>query len=269
MDHRLKWVFCGRVQKWQDIIKEVKFLQKLRHPNTIEYRGCYLKEHTAWVCILVSCSQDAKTFVLQKVIHNNVTVCVLSFSWWWSTVLAQPQISLKVSSTTDVFFFIRVRFFFSFSHLIFSLLSVSHPFSSQKATAGNRNSCYHPWCAAGTSISPLSQHDSQVTTVFFSSDLLLSLEQKIWTCFIWSEFWASVMKFELDVFFCRDVKAGNILLTEPGQVKLGDFGSASIVSPANSFVGTPYWWASLLVTFKWTLYFGLGVFIFLFLINSK
>lgn len=42
---------------------------------------------------------------------------------------------------------------------------------------------------------------------------------------------------------CRDVKAGNILLTEPGQVKLGDFGSASIVSPANSFVGTPYWWA--------------------------
>ncbi|KAG9339621.1 hypothetical protein JZ751_023512 [Albula glossodonta] len=39
----------------------------------------------------------------------------------------------------------------------------------------------------------------------------------------------------------RDVKAGNILLTEPGQVKLADFGSASIASPANSFVGTPYW----------------------------
>lgn len=42
------------VQKWQDIIKEVKFLQKLRHPNTIEYRGCYLKEHTAWVRISVA-----------------------------------------------------------------------------------------------------------------------------------------------------------------------------------------------------------------------
>lgn len=36
-------------QKWQDIIKEVKFLQKLRHPNTVEYKGCYLREHTAWV----------------------------------------------------------------------------------------------------------------------------------------------------------------------------------------------------------------------------
>lgn len=36
-------------QKWQDIIKEVRFLQKLRHPNTIQYRGCYLREHTAWV----------------------------------------------------------------------------------------------------------------------------------------------------------------------------------------------------------------------------
>ncbi|KAA8586837.1 hypothetical protein FQN60_000673 [Etheostoma spectabile] len=41
----------------------------------------------------------------------------------------------------------------------------------------------------------------------------------------------------------RDVKAGNILLTEPGLVKLADFGSASIASPANSFVGTPYWMA--------------------------
>ena len=37
------------IQKWQDIIKEVKFLEQLRHPNTIEYKGCYLKDNTAWV----------------------------------------------------------------------------------------------------------------------------------------------------------------------------------------------------------------------------
>ncbi len=41
----------------------------------------------------------------------------------------------------------------------------------------------------------------------------------------------------------RDIKAGNILLTDTGDIKLADFGSASIASPANSFVGTPYWMA--------------------------
>ena len=38
-------------------------------------------------------------------------------------------------------------------------------------------------------------------------------------------------------------QAGNILLTDAGCIKLADFGSASIASPANSFVGTPYWMA--------------------------
>uniref|UniRef100_A0A3B5QI50 non-specific serine/threonine protein kinase n=1 Tax=Xiphophorus maculatus TaxID=8083 RepID=A0A3B5QI50_XIPMA len=49
-----KMSYSGKqtTEKWQDIIKEVKFLQKLRHPNTIEYLGCYLKEHTAWVALL-------------------------------------------------------------------------------------------------------------------------------------------------------------------------------------------------------------------------
>ena len=45
------------------------------------------------------------------------------------------------------------------------------------------------------------------------------------------------------VLCCRDIKAGNILLTDTGDIKLADFGSAAIASPANSFVGTPYWMA--------------------------
>ena len=39
-------------QKWQDIVKEVKFLKRVKHKNCIEYKGCYLREHTAWVRIL-------------------------------------------------------------------------------------------------------------------------------------------------------------------------------------------------------------------------
>ena len=43
--------------------------------------------------------------------------------------------------------------------------------------------------------------------------------------------------------FSVTFQAGNILLTDSGCIKLADFGSASVVCPANSFVGTPYWMA--------------------------
>ncbi|XP_057355509.1 serine/threonine-protein kinase TAO1-like [Manis pentadactyla] len=31
------------------IIKEVRFLRTLKHPNIVEYKGCYLREHRAWL----------------------------------------------------------------------------------------------------------------------------------------------------------------------------------------------------------------------------
>lgn len=47
-----KMSYLGKqtVEKWQDILKEIRFLRQLNHPNTIEYKGCYLRDHTAWVC---------------------------------------------------------------------------------------------------------------------------------------------------------------------------------------------------------------------------
>uniref|UniRef100_A0A672YYR8 non-specific serine/threonine protein kinase n=1 Tax=Sphaeramia orbicularis TaxID=375764 RepID=A0A672YYR8_9TELE len=123
-------------EKWQDIIKEVKFLQKLRHPNTIEYRGCYLKEHTAWL-VMEYCLGSASDLL---------------------EVHKKPLQEVEIAAIT---------------------------------------------------------HGALQGLAYLHSHNMIH----------------------------RDVKAGNILLTEPGQVKLGDFGSASIVAPANSFVGTPYWMA--------------------------
>ncbi|XP_077303499.1 serine/threonine-protein kinase TAO2 isoform X1 [Lithobates pipiens] len=123
-------------EKWQDIIKEVKFLQKLRHPNTIEYKGCYLREHTAWL-VMEYCLGSASDLL---------------------EVHKKPLQEVEIAAIT---------------HGALQGLAYLH----------NHNMIH------------------------------------------------------------RDVKAGNILLTEPGLVKLGDFGSASIVAPANSFVGTPYWMA--------------------------
>uniref|UniRef100_A0A3P9M063 non-specific serine/threonine protein kinase n=1 Tax=Oryzias latipes TaxID=8090 RepID=A0A3P9M063_ORYLA len=46
-----KMSYLGKqsMEKWQDIIKEVKFLRRIKHPNSIEYKGCFLRETTAWV----------------------------------------------------------------------------------------------------------------------------------------------------------------------------------------------------------------------------
>ncbi|XP_029415136.1 serine/threonine-protein kinase TAO3 [Nannospalax galili] len=123
-------------EKWQDILKEVKFLQQLKHPNTIEYKGCYLKEHTAWL-VMEYCLGSASDLL---------------------EVHKKPLQEVEIAAIT---------------HGALQGLAYLH-----------FHSLIH-----------------------------------------------------------RDIKAGNILLTEPGQVKLADFGSASMASPANSFVGTPYWMA--------------------------
>ncbi|KAI5929668.1 Serine/threonine-protein kinase TAO1, partial [Manis javanica] len=36
------------VERWQGIIKEVRCLRTLKHPNIVEYKGCYLRENRAW-----------------------------------------------------------------------------------------------------------------------------------------------------------------------------------------------------------------------------
>jgi thousand and one amino acid protein kinase len=41
-------------EKWADIIKEVKFLKDVTHPNIVKYRACFLKEKTCWVRTQIS-----------------------------------------------------------------------------------------------------------------------------------------------------------------------------------------------------------------------
>eukprot|EP00918_Siedleckia_nematoides_P017313 GHVU01037203.1.p1 GENE.GHVU01037203.1~~GHVU01037203.1.p1 ORF type:complete len:968 (+),score=169.62 GHVU01037203.1:22-2925(+) len=135
-----KMSFSGRqsTEKWQDIIKEVKFLTKLKHKNVIQYKGCYLKENLkeAWL-VMEYCLGSASDIIE---VHKK----------------------------------------------------------------------------------PLGEDE---------------------ICAICRDVLGGLVYLHSLARIHRDVKAGNILLTENGTVKLADFGSASLVCPANSFVGTPYWMA--------------------------
>ncbi|XP_014212579.1 serine/threonine-protein kinase Tao isoform X2 [Copidosoma floridanum] len=133
-----KMSYLGKqtMEKWQDILKEIRFLRQLKHPNTIEYKGCYLRDHTAWL-VMEYCLGSA------------------------SDIIEVHKRPLKEDEIAAI-------------------------------------------CEG----------------VLRGLNYLHSLGR-----------------------IHRDVKAGNILLTENGTVKLADFGSASVKCPANSFVGTPYWMA--------------------------
>lgn len=86
-------------QKWEDIVKEVKFLSQLKHENTIGFRGCFLKDSTCWVI----------SYDLHIVSYTSIYIrlCVVLFfkllnSWWWNIVLVQHQTLLKVCTTNQI-----------------------------------------------------------------------------------------------------------------------------------------------------------------------
>ncbi|XP_044738703.1 serine/threonine-protein kinase Tao [Chrysoperla carnea] len=133
---KMSYVGKQSLEKWQDILKEIRFLKQLNHPNTIEYKGCYLRDHTAWL-VMEYCLGSASDII---------------------EVHKRPLKEEEISAICDG---------------VLQGLSYLHSLGR----------------------------------------------------------------------IHRDVKAGNILLTENGTVKLADFGSAAIKCPANSFVGTPYWMA--------------------------
>jgi len=124
------------LEKWQDILKEIRFLTRLKHPNCIKYHGCYLKESTVWL-VMEYCLGSASDIIE---VHKSP--------------LREEEISAICAGCLNGL------------HYLHSQLRIH-----------------------------------------------------------------------------RDIKAGNILLTDTGDIKLADFGSAAIASPANSFVGTPYWMA--------------------------
>ncbi|KAI5177772.1 Serine/Threonine-Protein Kinase Tao1 [Manis pentadactyla] len=130
--------FTGKraMESWQGIIKEVRCLRTLKHPNIVEYKGCYLREHRAWL-VMEYCSGSVSD--------------LLEFH-------IMPLQEMEIAAII---------------------------------------------------------HGALQGLAYFHSRAMIH----------------------------RDIKARNILLTPRGQVKLADFGFASMASYSKTFVGTPHWMA--------------------------
>ncbi|XP_057353735.1 serine/threonine-protein kinase TAO1-like [Manis pentadactyla] len=130
--------FTGKkaMTSWQRIIKEVRCLRTLKHPNIVEYKGCYLREHRAWL-VMEYCSQSV------------------------SDLLEFPIMPLQEMEIAAII------------------------------------------------------HGALQGLAYFHSHGMIH----------------------------RDIKGTNILLTPRGQVKLADFGFASMASYSKTFAGTPHWMA--------------------------
>ncbi|KIH61124.1 kinase domain protein, partial [Ancylostoma duodenale] len=133
-----KMAYSGKQagEKWADILKEVAFLNKIKHPHIVEYKACFLKEQTCWL-VMEYCIGSAADIV---------------------DVLRQGLREIEISAICS------------------ETLSALHYLHQLKRIH-------------------------------------------------------------------RDIKAGNILLSDSAHVKLADFGSASMTDPAQTFIGTPFFMA--------------------------
>ncbi|RCN47993.1 kinase domain protein, partial [Ancylostoma caninum] len=133
-----KMAYSGKQagEKWVDILKEVSFLNKIKHPHIVEYKACFLKDQTCWL-VMEYCIGSAADIV---------------------DVLRQGLREIEISAICS------------------ETLSALHYLHQLKRIH-------------------------------------------------------------------RDIKAGNILLSDSAHVKLADFGSASMTDPAQTFIGTPFFMA--------------------------
>lgn len=133
-----KMNFSGKqaTEKWNDILKEVSFLNTVVHRHIVDYKACFLKETTCWL-VMEYCIGSAADIV--DVLRKG---------------MREVEIAAICSQTLDA-----LRYLHSLKRI----------------------------------------H--------------------------------------------RDIKAGNILLSDHAIVKLADFGSASLIDPAQTFIGTPFFMA--------------------------
>lgn len=148
----------------------MKFLQRIQHPNSIEYKGCYLREHTAWVRIDMRVNDDDQRVRPRDWKSNTFTQNAGYLIAAGDGVLSRLCFRFVGRWVENLFLsMIAWRFAELQTETVVSpfsdLLAVGEfiPSSSQETSARSWNSCNYPRCSSRVGLSSLPQLDSSVS----------------------------------------------------------------------------------------------------------
>lgn len=194
-------------EEWSDVENEIAMLEHCNHENIIAYYGSFSKNKTMWICMEFAAAGSVSDIYNGMYVFG-VVARVRGLSAFPFPPLSRPAYSVRVSTLGLG------------TGLTEPAIANIMYFSLRVCVSGN-----HSTAATKPPLTPPPPHSPPPSP---SPKLPQGLDY-----------------LHTEHMMHRDIKGGNILLTDRGDVKLADLGVSvqltNTIAKRKSFIGTPYW----------------------------
>eukprot|EP00475_Leptophrys_vorax_P005207 TRINITY_DN1314_c0_g1_i1.p1 TRINITY_DN1314_c0_g1~~TRINITY_DN1314_c0_g1_i1.p1 ORF type:complete len:789 (+),score=166.40 TRINITY_DN1314_c0_g1_i1:934-3300(+) len=193
----------------EDIMTEIEILKHCRHKNIVSYYGCGLDTKNKLWIMMDFCEAGSLVDLLQKT-HSRSNSSGFSHTYSPRSVKDEKEDEPKVSTSSLSF-----------------KMSNSKTYERKRKTSENipRHTIFS--MAVGAKKSPKKRKKSNPASPVYETMRKDALEDLV--CFVLYSVVQALDYLHSNDIMHRDVKGGNILVTQGGTVKLADFGVSKIV----------------------------------------